>query len=45
MPEDRDYCMGLALEEAERGRAEGNIPVGSVIVRDGKVIGRGTQPR
>ncbi len=41
MPEDRDYFMGLALEEAERGKAEGNIPVGSVIVRDGKVIGRG----
>ena len=41
MSEDRDYFMGLALEEAERGKAEGNIPVGSVIVRDGKVIGRG----
>ena len=41
MAEDRDWFMGLALEEAERGKAEGNVPVGSVIVRDGKVVGRG----
>ena len=41
MPEDRHSFMGLALEEAERGKAEGNVPVGSVIVRGGEVIGRG----
>ena len=41
MSDDHEYFMGLALEESERARAAGNIPVGSVIVRDGKVIGRG----
>ena len=33
--------MRAALEEAARARAEGNIGVGSVIVRDGIVVGRG----
>lgn len=33
--------MRVALEEAERAKAEGNSAVGSVIVRDGEVIGRG----
>ena len=35
------YFMGLALEEARRAAAEGEIPVGAVIVDDGRVIGRG----
>ena len=33
--------MRVALEEAARARAEGNIGVGSVVVRDGVVVGRG----
>ena len=33
--------MRLALEEAHKGKAEGNVPVGSVIVLDGKVVARG----
>jgi len=41
MPDDHHSFMGLALEEAERGEAGGNVPVGSVIVRGGAVIGRG----
>jgi tRNA(adenine34) deaminase len=33
--------MGLALEEAHAAAAEGEVPVGCVIVRDGAVIARG----
>ena len=39
--EDHDHCMDLALEEGRKGELEGNVPVGSVIVRDNEVIGRG----
>ena len=33
--------MRQALELAEEARAEGEVPVGCVIVCDGKVVGRG----
>ncbi len=33
--------MRLAIEQAQRGRERGNVAVGSVIVRDGGVIGAG----
>ena len=33
--------MSIALEEAERGAAEGNAAVGSILVRAGKVVARG----
>jgi len=33
--------MGLALEEARLGHAAGEVPVGAVVVLDGRVIGRG----
>lgn len=33
--------MGLALEEARRAAAAGEVPVGAVIVLDGQVVGRG----
>jgi tRNA(adenine34) deaminase len=33
--------MGLALEEARRAEAAGEVPVGAVVVLDGRVIGRG----
>lgn len=33
--------MKVALAEAKRGRSEGEVPVGAVIVKDGAVIGRG----
>ena len=39
-PNDEHY-MELALEEAVKSGEKGNIPVGSVIVRDGEVIARG----
>ena len=34
-------CMGLALEEARRAEVAGEVPVGAVVVLDGRVIGRG----
>ena len=37
--------MLAAIEEARRGRDEGGIPIGSVIVHDGKIIGRGHNRR
>jgi cytosine/creatinine deaminase len=40
-----DPFMHAAIEEALRGEAEGGIPIGSVLVRDGKIIGRGHNQR
>ena len=34
-----------ALKEAEQGLAEGGIPIGSVLVHKGKIIGRGHNRR
>ena len=39
--QDHDHFMGLALEEGRKGELDGNVPVGSVIVREGRVIGAG----
>jgi tRNA(adenine34) deaminase len=33
--------MGEALEQARRGLAEGEVPVGAVVMLDGEVIGHG----
>ncbi len=40
-----DQFMAAAIEEARQGYAEGGIPIGSVIVCDGKIIGRGHNRR
>lgn len=37
--------MKAAIEEAKRGLSEGGIPIGSVLVKDGKIIGRGHNQR
>lgn len=37
--------MRAAIDEAIAGRDEGGIPIGSVLVLDGKVIGRGHNRR
>jgi len=37
--------MRLALELATRAGAEGEVPVGAVVVRQGEVIGRGANAR
>jgi tRNA(adenine34) deaminase len=38
---DDERWMGLALEEAGRAAAEGEVPVGAIVVLDGRLIGRG----
>ena len=38
---DHESYMRVALEEAQRAADEGNVGVGSVIVRDGELIARG----
>ena len=40
-----DVFMEAAIEEARKGLDEGGIPIGSVIVHDGKIIGRGHNRR
>lgn len=40
-----DPFLDAALAEAEAGRAEGGIPIGSVLVHDGRIIGRGHNRR
>ncbi|HXJ84534.1 MAG TPA: tRNA adenosine(34) deaminase TadA [Candidatus Methylomirabilis sp.] len=38
---DDAELMGLALEEATRAAAEGEVPIGAVVTLDGRVIGCG----
>ena len=40
-----DPFLEAALEEARRGLAEGGIPIGSVLVVDGRIVGRGHNRR
>ena len=40
-----DLFMQAALDEARQGLAEGGIPIGSVLVHAGKIIGRGHNRR
>ena len=40
-----DKFMQAAIEEARKGLAEGGIPIGSVLVHDGRVIGSGHNRR
>lgn len=40
-----DAFMDAALEEAKLGLSEGGIPIGSVLVIDGKIVGRGHNRR
>ena len=46
---DRDMCgdpfLAAAMEEARQGLTEGGIPIGSVLVYEGKIIGRGHNRR
>ncbi len=37
--------LQVAIEEAQKGLAEGGIPIGSVLVIDGEVVGRGHNRR
>jgi cytosine deaminase len=40
-----DEFMQVAIEEAKEGLREGGIPIGSVLVKDAKIIGRGHNRR
>src|SRR4029079_17437015 len=40
-----DPYMAAAIEGAEAGLAEGGIPIGSVLVHNGQIIGRGHNRR
>ena len=40
-----DPFLQAAIEEAKKGLAAGGIPIGSVLVCDGKIIGRGHNQR
>ena len=40
-----DPFMLAAIEEAEAGLAEGGVPIGSVIVHSGQIVGRGHNRR
>jgi cytosine deaminase len=40
-----DEFMRAAIEEAEHGLAEGGIPIGAVLVHDGRILGRGHNRR
>src|SRR5579863_6864214 len=38
---ERDRYLGAAIEQALKSLAEGGIPIGSVLVHEGRIIGRG----
>ncbi|AEH61292.1 CMP/dCMP deaminase zinc-binding protein [Methanosalsum zhilinae DSM 4017] len=40
-----DKFMKAAIEEAKKGFLEGGIPIGSILVRNGEIIGRGHNMR
>lgn len=37
--------MAAAIAEAKQGLSEGGIPIGSVIIKDGKIVGKGHNKR
>ena len=41
----QDLFMSEAIQEAQQGWDEGGIPIGSVMVRNGQIIGRGHNQR
>ncbi len=43
--EDHERYMGMALDLAREAIADGDVPVGCVVVKDGEVIGRGRNRR
>jgi cytosine deaminase len=43
--DEMDEFLKAAIDEAKAGLAEGGIPIGSVLVIDGKIVGRGHNRR
>lgn len=42
---NHEKFLEAAVEEARKGLSEGGIPIGSVLVKDGEIIGRGHNRR
>lgn len=42
---EHEKFMKAAIEEARKGLAEGGVPIGAVLVKDGKIIARGHNRR
>ena len=42
---DENFWMGEALAEARTAMALGEVPVGAVVVKDGRIVGRGHNRR
>ncbi len=40
-----DKFLEAAIEEAKKGMAEGGVPIGAVLVIDGRIVGRGHNQR
>ncbi len=40
-----DEYLQMAIDEAKQGRDEGGIPIGSVLIRNGEILGRGHNKR
>jgi cytosine deaminase len=40
-----DPFLQAAIEEARKGLSEGGIPIGSVLIKDGQIVGRGHNQR
>lgn len=40
-----DEFMAAAIAEANQGQKEGGIPIGSILVKDGNILGRGHNKR
>lgn len=45
MSQEIDQFMRAAIDEAKTGMAAGGIPIGSILVRGGEIIGRGHNRR
>lgn len=45
MTQNIDIFMAEAIAEARQGLSEGGIPIGSVLIKDGKILGKGHNKR
>ncbi len=45
MNTEHDRFIEAAIEEARKGESEGGIPIGSILVIDGQIVGRGHNRR
>jgi tRNA(adenine34) deaminase len=42
---DDNYYMSIAIEEAKKASAIGEVPIGAIIVRNGEIVGSGYNTR